>query len=101
MSDAPKQVDAAISRRTRLEENLLRHHLSFQGELLSASAGLPDAEVARALGLQGGERVVIVEALNVANGLPLSVVRHTLPESRFPAFASSSMKLSKAKAFSA
>ncbi len=80
-------IDYSISRRTRLEENLLKHHLSFKGELLSTYAGLPEADVAAALGLQGGERVVVVEALNVANGLAMSVVRHTLPESRFPAFA--------------
>lgn len=80
-------IDYAIGRRTRLEENLLRHHLAFKGELLASFEGAPDPDVAQALQLRAkGEQVVVVEALNVASGMPLSVVRHTLPARRFSAF---------------
>lgn len=80
-------IDYAVGRRTRVEENLLRHHRSFNGTLLSAREAIAEADAVKALKLRGkAPRVVVVEVLNEADGVPLSVVRHVLPASRFTAF---------------
>lgn len=77
----------AVGRRTRVEENLLRQNRAFAGRLLSAREEVAAAEAARLLGLRGrAPRVLVVETLNEADGLPVSLVRHVLPAARFAAF---------------
>lgn len=81
-------IDYAVGRRTRVEENLLRHHRSFDGQLLSAHEAVAEADAARALKLpRRAPRVLVVETLNEAGGVPISVVSHVLPLPRFAAFA--------------
>ena len=80
-------ITYAVGRRTRVEENLLRQNRTFAGRLLSAREEVATPEAAKALGLRGRTpRVLLVETLNEADGVPVSLVRHVLPASRFAAF---------------
>jgi GntR family transcriptional regulator, phosphonate transport system regulatory protein len=80
-------ISYAVGRRTRVEENLLRQNRAFAGRLLSAREELATPEAAKRLGLRGrAPRVLVVETLNEADGVPVSLVRHVLPAARFAAF---------------
>jgi len=81
-------IDYAVGRRTRVEDNLLRHHKTFNGRLLSVHEAAADAQQASTLKLRGrNPKVVVVETLNEADGVPISVVRHVLAATRFAGFA--------------
>ncbi len=80
-------IDYTIGRRTRVEANLLGANRAFTGSLLSAHEEVADPAAIAALGLVGrSPRVLVVETLNAADGVPISLVRHTLPATRFTAF---------------
>ena len=80
-------IDYAVGRRTRVEDNLLRHHKNFNGRLLSAREAPADAQELLALKLRGrAPKVMVVETLNEADGMPISIVRHVLAATRFSAF---------------
>jgi GntR family phosphonate transport system transcriptional regulator len=77
----------SVGRRTRVEENLLRQNRAFAGRLLSAREEVASPEAAKLLGLRARTpRVLVVETLNEADGVPVSLVRHVLPAARFAAF---------------
>jgi GntR family phosphonate transport system transcriptional regulator len=80
-------ITYAVGRRTRVEENLLRQNRAFAGRLLSAHEEVATPDAAKLLGLRGrAPRVLVVETLNEADGVPVSLVRHVLPAARFAAF---------------
>lgn len=77
----------SVGRRTRVEENLLRQNRAFAGRLISARQEVAAPDAAKLLGLRGrAPRVLVVETLNEADGVPVSLVRHVLLASRFAGF---------------
>ncbi len=80
-------IDYAVGRRTSVEANLLGANRAFRGRLLGWSEEPAAANVALALGLKGqAARVLVVDTLNEADGVPISIVRHHLPARRFADF---------------
>lgn len=80
-------IDYAVGRRTRVEANLLGQNRAFSGHMLSAHEEAAGTAAIAALGLVGrAPRVLVVETLNSADGVPISLVRHTLSANRFARF---------------
>jgi GntR family phosphonate transport system transcriptional regulator len=80
-------IDYAVGRRTRVEANLLGQNRAFSGRLLSSHEEPADAAAIAALGLVGrAPRVLVAETLNTADGVPISLVRHTMAATRFARF---------------
>ncbi|MDY0307598.1 MAG: phosphonate metabolism transcriptional regulator PhnF, partial [Desulfovibrionaceae bacterium] len=72
-------IDYAVGARTRFHENLLRQERKPRGELISFGVIPATTEVARALELEKGEPVIVLETLGEADG-----VRICLASAHFP-----------------
>lgn len=77
-------IEYAVGSRTRFSENLLRQERKPRGELLSASIIPATSEVARALRLEKGEPVIVLETLGEADGIRVCLASSHFPHSRFP-----------------
>ena len=76
-------LDYTLSRRTRFTENLQRQGLLPSKQLLTARETTAPLRVAQELRLQAGERVLMVEMLDEANGHPIALATAFYPASRF------------------
>ena len=77
-------IEYPITRRTRFEENILRVNLEPSGDVLRASPVLPPVAVARQLRTHPRTPVEMVEVLNRAGGMPVSIATLYFAPGRFP-----------------
>ena len=77
-------IDYAVGARTRFHENLLRQERKPRGELVSSSVIPATSVVARALELEKGEPVIVLETLGEADGVRICLASAHFPQSRFP-----------------
>lgn len=75
-------VDYPVGKRTRFSENIITSNRQPGGRLLRALEIPADAEIARALGLRTGARMILIETLREADGVPLGVATHYFPKAR-------------------
>lgn len=76
-------IDYAVRRRTRFSENIANMERRPSGKLVRAGAVSSTNQVATSLGLRRGTKVVLVEAVNLVDGRPISIVAHYFPHARF------------------
>lgn len=77
-------IDYAVGARTRFHENLLRQERKPRGELVSSGVIPATTEVARALELEKGEPVIVLETLGEADGTRICLASAHFPQARFP-----------------
>lgn len=75
-------VDYQVGKRTRFSENVITTNREPGGRTLRALEVPADADIARALGVSVGERMLLIELLREADHVPLSVSTHWFPKSR-------------------
>jgi len=80
---AGELVDYVLGRRTRFSANLQSQGREPGHRLISVATAAADAATARDLGLRRGARVVEIEIVGDADGVPLSYGRHSFPARRF------------------
>jgi GntR family phosphonate transport system transcriptional regulator len=76
-------VDYTVGRRTRFSENLRKQALSPGGRLIDAAVRKASDAEARGLELRAGSRIVVLEMVGLADGLPISHATHCFPARRF------------------
>jgi GntR family phosphonate transport system transcriptional regulator len=76
-------LDYALSSRTRYSENLLRQGLLPSQQLLGAREIAAPERAVRDLKLEKGERVLMVELLDEADGAPIGLATAYYPARRF------------------
>ena len=81
-----KPLDYPIGPRTRFSENVSRQARSPSGRLISANEVEASVEVAAALELPRGTRVLQLDTLSAADGVPLNVATGWFPADRVPGF---------------
>lgn len=69
-------LDYSVEQRTRFSEWIRRHNKEPSGEVLQRREIPADAQIAAALGLRAGAKVVLLERLGLADGRPVSLTRH-------------------------
>lgn len=75
-------VDYQVGKRTRFSENIITTNRQPGGRLLRGVEVPADRDVARALGVKPGERMLLIELLREADATPLSVASHYFPKAR-------------------
>ena len=81
-----RPIDYPIGPRTRFSEIVSRQARAPSGRLISATEAEADVEVASALELSRGDRVLRLETLSAADGVPLNVATSWFPADRLPGF---------------
>ncbi len=81
-----KPLDYPIGPRTRFSEIVSGQARAPSGRLISASETEADVEVAAALELARGSRVLRLDTLSAADGVPLNVATSWFPAERLPGF---------------
>jgi GntR family phosphonate transport system transcriptional regulator len=76
-------IDYAVTRRTRFTQNITSLERRPSGEIVRTGTIAATAQVATALDLRRGQKVVLVEAVNLVDGRPVSIVAHHFPHARF------------------
>ncbi len=76
-------LDYPLGGRTRFSETIRRQNREPQGKILSLRDMAADSQVAEALGLRRGQRVLRVQRLGLADGRPVLVGTHHFPLPRF------------------
>ena len=82
-----RRLSYPIGKRTRFSEGLAGQARTLATQHLSSSVENANAAVAAALGIKPGNRIVRIEGVSLADGLPLSRTTTWLPYRRFPDFA--------------
>ncbi len=77
-------LEYMIGSRTRFTEWIRRHNKEPSGRLLQLGVINADRAVADSLGIIPGEKVVLLERLGLADGIPVSLARHHFPAGRLP-----------------
>jgi GntR family phosphonate transport system transcriptional regulator len=80
-------IDYPLRRRTSFSANLRAQDRAPSHEMLEVIEMAADAEIARALGLRRGARVVQSTSSGFADGVPVSYGRSWFPAGRFPGLA--------------
>src|SRR5919106_613012 len=80
-------IDYPLRRRTSFSANLLAQDRAPSHTMLEVVEVAADAEVAHALGLRRGVRVVRGTSVGFADGVPVSYGRSWFPAARFPGLA--------------
>jgi GntR family phosphonate transport system transcriptional regulator len=80
---AAPMVEYHLGRRTRFSDILSRQSRLSDGELLAASSGPADTDLAASLALDTGAPLISLEVLRRADGTPISIVTHHFPADRF------------------
>lgn len=80
-------IDYAVGKRTRFATNLTRHGREAAHEFLRAEVVQADATVADALDVPRHSRVILLEALGMADGYRIALSVRYLSAARFPDFA--------------
>lgn len=81
-----RPIDYPIGARTRFSEIVSGQARAPSGRLVSASETEADVEVAAALALPRGARVLRLDTLSAADGVPLNVATSWFPADRLPGF---------------
>jgi len=81
---AEATLDYDVGPRTRFSEWVRRNSKEPSGTVLDLREVAADATVAAALGLKAGGRVVRMERLGLADGMPVSLADHHFALARFP-----------------
>lgn len=76
-------LDYTVEPRTRFTEWIRKHNMEPSGRILQLKETVADAQVAGALGLRTGARVLMLERLGLADDRPVSLGRHYFPATRF------------------
>lgn len=77
-------ISYALGTRTRFHENLLRQERKPRGELVSSSVIPATSLVARALMIETGDPVIMLETLGEADGVRICLASAHFPQARFP-----------------
>lgn len=78
-------LDYAVASRTRFAEWIRKHNREPSGQTLDLREMAADKDVAAALGLRAGAKIIMLERLGFADERPVSLGRHHFPQRRFPA----------------
>ena len=76
-------IDYAISRRTRFSENITGLDRRPSGKVVRSGQIAATTEIAEALEIWRGHKVVLIEAVNLVDERPVSLVAHHFPAFRF------------------
>jgi GntR family phosphonate transport system transcriptional regulator len=77
-------IDYTLGARTRFHENLLRQQRTPRGELLASRIVPATTELARALALDIGEKVLVLETAREGDGVRICLASAHFPQARFP-----------------
>ncbi|HEY8288939.1 MAG TPA: phosphonate metabolism transcriptional regulator PhnF [Acetobacteraceae bacterium] len=77
-------LDYTVGPRTRFAEWVRRHNKEPSGKVLQLKEIAAERQIADALGVRPGARVVLLERLGLADDRPVSLSRHHFPSARFP-----------------
>ena len=77
-------LDYTVAQRVRFSEWIRRHNKEPSGRQLGLREMPADAQVAAALGVRPGARVIRFERLGMADGRPVGLSAHYFPAARFP-----------------
>jgi GntR family phosphonate transport system transcriptional regulator len=80
-------IDYVVGRRTRFSENILRNRRYPATMLLRCGEMMPPPPVARQLKLMAKAPAILLERVNFAGGMPLSISTLYFPAARFAGFA--------------
>ena len=75
-------LDYTVEPRTRFSEWIRKHNKEPSGRVLQLKEIAADSQVAAALGIRAGARVVLLERLGFADDRPVSLARHYFPALR-------------------
>jgi GntR family transcriptional regulator, phosphonate transport system regulatory protein len=81
---AQKPTDYPLGRRVRFHQNVLAAGQTPSRRISRTETRPADAEEARALRLNVGDPVQVVEGVSLADGQPIAAFRSVFPASRFP-----------------
>ncbi len=81
---AAKAVDYPLGRRVRFHQNAAAAGLFASRQVLRLETRHADARERAALGLGDGARVHVLEAVSLADGVPLALARSVFPAARLP-----------------
>jgi GntR family phosphonate transport system transcriptional regulator len=84
---AEHMLDYVLGRRTRFHANLLAQGREPGGRVLESRTERADATVARELHLKSGTRVLVIEHVGEADGVPITYATHYFPAERFNGLA--------------
>lgn len=76
-------IDYTVGKRTRFSENLRQQSLSPSGRLIDVAVRRASEAEAKGLELRTGSKVIALELVGLADGLPISVATHCFPARRF------------------
>jgi GntR family phosphonate transport system transcriptional regulator len=76
-------IDYAVTRRTRFSQNIMSLERRPSGEVVRSGTIAATGQIAKALKLRRGQKVVLLEAVNLVDGRPVSIVAHHFPHVRF------------------
>jgi GntR family transcriptional regulator, phosphonate transport system regulatory protein len=79
-------IDYVVGRRTRFSENILRNRRYPATVLLRCGEMMPPPPVARQLNLMAKAQAILLERVNFAGGMPLSISTLYFPAARFAGF---------------
>jgi GntR family phosphonate transport system transcriptional regulator len=80
---ADRQIDYLLGRRTRFRANLEREGREASYRMISVMRGPADEATARDLALDAGTRILQLETIGEADGIPVSYSIHRFPAARF------------------
>jgi GntR family transcriptional regulator, phosphonate transport system regulatory protein len=84
---AEHMLDYVLGRRTRFHANLRAQGREPGGQVLQSRIERADATVARELHLKTGTRVLVLEHVGEADGVPITYATHYFPAERFKGLA--------------
>jgi len=84
---AEHMLDYVLGRRTRFHANLLAQGREPGGRVLGSRTERADAAIARELHLKTGTRVLLIEHVGEADGVPITYATHYFPAERFNGLA--------------
>jgi GntR family phosphonate transport system transcriptional regulator len=75
-------LEYAVEARTRFSEWIRRHNKEPSGRAIQLKETAADSQVAAALGIRPGSRVVLLQRLGFADDRPVSLAYHYFPATR-------------------
>ncbi len=75
-------LEYAVEARTRFSEWIRRHNKEPSGRILQLRETAADAQIAAALNIRPGSRVILLQRLGFADDRPVSLASHYFPASR-------------------
>ncbi len=80
-------LEYAVEARTRFSEWIRRHNKEPSGRVLQLKETAAESQIASALGIRAGSRVVLLERLGFADDRPVSLSQHYFPATRLRGLA--------------